>query len=136
MARLPGYEEVNTEVAVTIMEEAGKFATSVLEPLNRPGDEEGCTLENGVVTTPSGVAAAYLAFAEAGWCSLSGDPAYGGQGLPRVLQILLDKIRSEEHTSELKSLMRRSYAVFCLKKKRTYVTYRFSALTATNANSS
>src|SRR3546814_8543219 len=57
MASLPGYEEVNTELAVTIMEEAGKFATSVLEPLNRPGDEEGCTLENGVVTTPSGVAA-------------------------------------------------------------------------------
>jgi alkylation response protein AidB-like acyl-CoA dehydrogenase len=99
MASLPGYEEVNTELAVTIMEEAGKFATSVLEPLNRPGDEEGCTLENGVVTTPSGVAAAYLAFAEAGWCSLSGDPAYGGQGLPRVLQILLDEILSSANLS-------------------------------------
>src|SRR3546814_15736806 len=99
MASLPGYEEVNTGLAVTIMEEAGKFATSVLEPLNRPGAEEGCTLENGVVTTPSGVAAAYLASAEAGWCSLSGYPAYGGQGLPRRLQILLDESLSSANLS-------------------------------------
>ncbi|MFG1260480.1 MULTISPECIES: acyl-CoA dehydrogenase [Xanthobacter] len=99
MAGLPGYEEVNAELAVSVMEEAGKFAAGVLEPLNRPGDEEGCTLENGVVTTPKGVAAAYRAFAEAGWCSLSGDPEYGGQGLPRVLQILLDEMLSSANLS-------------------------------------
>src|SRR3546814_17073429 len=99
MDSLPGYEEVNTELAVTIMAEAGKFATSVLEPLNRPGDEEGCTLENGVVTTPSGVAAAYHAYAEAGWCLLSRDTAYGGQGMPRVLQILPDERLHSAHLS-------------------------------------
>lgn len=99
MAGLPGYEEVNAELAVSVMEEADKFAAGVLEPLNRPGDEEGCTLENGVVTTPNGVAAAYRAFAEAGWCALSGDPEYGGQGLPRVLQILLDEMLSSANLS-------------------------------------
>lgn len=99
MAALPGFEEVNAELAVSVLEEAGKFAAGVLEPLNRPGDEEGCTLENGVVTTPKGVAEAYRAFAEAGWCSLSGDPEYGGQGLPRVLQILLDEMLSSANLS-------------------------------------
>lgn len=99
MAGLPGYEEVNAELAVSVMEEAGKFAAGVLEPLNRPGDEEGCTLENGLVTTPKGVAQAYRAFAEAGWCALSGDPEYGGQGLPRVLQILLDEMLSSANLS-------------------------------------
>jgi alkylation response protein AidB-like acyl-CoA dehydrogenase len=92
MAGLPGYEEVNAELAVTVLEEAGKFASDVLEPLNRPADEEGCRLVDGGVVTAKGMADAYRAFAEAGWCSLSGDPEYGGQGLPRVLQILLDEI--------------------------------------------
>ncbi|HRO09931.1 acyl-CoA dehydrogenase [Amaricoccus sp.] len=92
MAELPGYDEVNAELAVTVLEEAGKFASDVLEPLNRPADEEGCRLVDGDVVTAKGMADAYRAFAEAGWCSLSGDPEYGGQGLPRVLQILLDEI--------------------------------------------
>ena len=99
VAGLPGFEEVNAELAVSVLEEAGKFAAGVLEPLNRPGDEEGCTLENGLVTTPKGVAEAYRAFADAGWCSLSGDPEYGGQGLPRVLQILLDEMLSSANLS-------------------------------------
>ena len=91
MAALPGCEEVNTELAVSVLEEAGKFASEVLEPLNRPSDEEGCRLVGGEVVTPKGMAEAYRAFAEAGWTSLSGDPEHGGQGLPRVLQLLLDE---------------------------------------------
>jgi len=91
MAELPGCEEVDTELAVSVLEEAGKFASGVLEPLNRPGDEEGCRLVDGNVSTPKGMAEAYRAFAEAGWCSLSGDPEYGGQGLPRVFQLMLDE---------------------------------------------
>ncbi|MDQ0503965.1 acyl-CoA dehydrogenase [Xanthobacter agilis] len=99
MADLPGYEEVNTDLAVSVLEEGGKFCAGVLEPLNRTGDEEGCTLTDGRVTTPKGVAEAYRAFVEAGWCSLSGDPEYGGQGLPRVLQILLDEMLSSANLS-------------------------------------
>ncbi|MFG1401090.1 acyl-CoA dehydrogenase [Xanthobacter sediminis] len=99
MAALPAYPEVNTELAVSVLEEGGKFCAGVLEPLNRPGDESGCTLDDGRVTTPKGVAEAYRAFAEAGWCALSGDPEYGGQGLPRVLQILLDEMLSSANLS-------------------------------------
>ena len=58
MQDLRGFEEVNAELAVTVMEEAGKFATGVLEPINRAGDEEGSTLENGVVRTTPGFAEA------------------------------------------------------------------------------
>ncbi|PZU64098.1 MAG: acyl-CoA dehydrogenase, partial [Rhizobium sp.] len=99
MAALPGFEEVNTELAASVLEEGGKFCAEILEPLNRPGDEEGCKLENGLVTTPKGIADAYKAFVEAGWGGLSGDPEFGGQGLPRVLQILLDEMLSSANLS-------------------------------------
>ena len=52
MQTLPGYEEVSAELAVSVLEEGGKFCAGVLEPLNRPADEEGCKLENGLVSTP------------------------------------------------------------------------------------
>jgi alkylation response protein AidB-like acyl-CoA dehydrogenase len=99
MAALPGFEEVNTELATSVLEEGGKFCAEVLEPLNRPGDEEGCLLEDGMVTTPKGFADAYRAFVAAGWAGLSGDPEFGGQGLPRVLQILLDEMLSSANLS-------------------------------------
>ena len=82
MQTLPGYEEVSAELAVSVLEEGGKFCAGVLEPLNRPADEEGCKLENGLVSTPKGIADAYKAFVEAGWAGLSGAPEFGGQGQP------------------------------------------------------
>nr|WP_312033038.1 acyl-CoA dehydrogenase family protein [Ensifer sesbaniae] len=99
MTALPGCEEVNTELATSVLEEGGKFCAEILEPLNRSGGEEGCKLEDGLVTTPKGFADAYKAFAEAGWPGLSGDPEYGGQGLPRVLQILFDEMLSSSNLS-------------------------------------
>ncbi len=96
---LPGYEEVNAELAVSVLEEAGKFCAGELEPLNRPADEEGCKLENGVVSTPKGIADAYKAFVAAGWGGLSGSPEFDGQGLPRVTQILLDEMLSSANLS-------------------------------------
>lgn len=99
MASLPGHEEISADLVVDVLEEAGKFCTEVLAPLNRSGDEEGCRLDNGQVSTPRGLAAAYRAFADAGWCALSGDPRYGGQGLPRTAQILLDEILSSTNLS-------------------------------------
>lgn len=99
MAELPGFEEVNTELAASVLEEGGKFCAGMLEPLNRSGDEEGCRLENGEVRTPAGLADAWHAFVAAGWGGLSGDPDYGGQGLPRVLQILFDEMLSSANLS-------------------------------------
>jgi alkylation response protein AidB-like acyl-CoA dehydrogenase len=99
MASLPSHAEVTGELAMAVMEEGGKFCAQVLEPLNRSGDEEGCRLEEGRVSTPKGTADAYRAFVEAGWGGLSGDTAFGGQGLPRVLQVLFDEMLASANLS-------------------------------------
>ena len=81
----PGYEELDRSFTEAILNEAGRLSTEVLAPLNRVGDEQGCTLENGVVRTPEGFKAAYDQLREGGWIGLDGDPEYGGQGMPYVM---------------------------------------------------
>ncbi|MEM7483486.1 MAG: acyl-CoA dehydrogenase C-terminal domain-containing protein [Acidobacteriota bacterium] len=92
LAALPGYEEATADTIDAIIEEAGKVAEEVLFPLNQPGDREGCVFENGVVRTPEGFKDAYDQFTEAGWSALSADPAYGGQGLPKAVRLLVDEM--------------------------------------------
>ena len=82
---LPGYEDVAPDLIGAILEEAGKFASEILAPLNRVGDTEGSRLENNVVRTPQGWREAYSQFVEGGWTSLLFESQYGGQGLPRVV---------------------------------------------------
>ena len=89
---LPAFEEVSTDLIDAILEEAAKFATDKLLPINASGDEEGCVLENGVVRTPAGFREAYEAFREAGWTSMAADPAYGGQGLPEVVNKFVEEM--------------------------------------------
>ena len=89
---LPGCEEIGPDLVDPVLEEAAKFCAEVLLPLNRSGDEEGCTLENGVVRTPRGFPEAYRAFCEAGWTSLGADPDYGGQGLPKSVGLLVEEM--------------------------------------------
>ena len=89
---LPGMEEFAPELVDTILEEAGKFCSEVLLPINASGDEEGCHFENGVVRTPKGFKEAYKAFNEGGWGSLSSDPEYGGQGLPETIAKLVEEM--------------------------------------------
>ena len=84
LAKLPGYEET-AEVLDAILEEAGTFASEVLDPINVTGDREGCTWRDGVVTTPKGFKEAYQQFAKAGWIGLPVPPEYGGQGLPQLI---------------------------------------------------
>ena len=84
VAKLPGFEET-ADVWESILEEAGSFATGVLDPLNRIADKEGCTFDNGKVTTPKGFKEAYKKFADAGWIGLPVPDEYGGQGLPQLL---------------------------------------------------
>ena len=83
-ALYPGYDDA-TEAAV--LAAAGRLARDVLAPLNRVGDEQGARFENGRVFTAPGFPAAYKAFAEGGWNALSADPEFGGQGLPKALEI-------------------------------------------------
>src|SRR5260370_14995586 len=80
LAKLPGYEEATPDVFEAVIEEGAKIAEEVLFPLNRSGDEEGCTYENGTVRTPKGFKAAYALFRQGGWTALSADPDYGGRG--------------------------------------------------------
>ena len=85
--QLPAHAEVDADTIDAVLEEAGKFAAGVLAPLNAVGDAEGCTLdrETHAVRTPEGFKQAYATFVEGGWPSLSADPAFGGQGLPHVV---------------------------------------------------
>jgi alkylation response protein AidB-like acyl-CoA dehydrogenase len=89
---LPGHEETTRDVVDTVLDEAARFCETQLLPLNGPGDAEGCRIENGTVRTPRGFREACRAFIKAGWTSLACDPRYGGQGLPNVLQLVLEEI--------------------------------------------
>ncbi|MGX9357094.1 acyl-CoA dehydrogenase C-terminal domain-containing protein [Roseobacteraceae bacterium S113] len=82
---VPGYDELDADFTNAVLEEAGKVASEVLQPLNAIGDTEGCVLENGVVRTPKGFKEAFDQIREGGWTALDCDPEYGGQGLPYLL---------------------------------------------------
>jgi alkylation response protein AidB-like acyl-CoA dehydrogenase len=85
LSALPGFEEVNPELAEAVLEEAAKLATEVLAPLNKSGDEQGARLAKDGVVAADGFATAYRQFVAGGWSGLSGDPEFGGQGLPELL---------------------------------------------------
>ncbi len=89
---LPGYEDFSRDLIDPILEEAAKVCENVLHPLNRAGDEEGCTFENGVVRTPTGFKEAYDTFRDGGWPALASDPAYGGQGVPKAVNVLVEEM--------------------------------------------
>ncbi len=83
---IPGYDELDRDTTQAILDEAAKLSENVLAPLNKVGDEQGCKLENGVVTTPDGFKDAYDQMCAGGWIGLDCDPEYGGQGMPYLVQ--------------------------------------------------
>ncbi|MBD3677277.1 MAG: acyl-CoA dehydrogenase C-terminal domain-containing protein [Rhodobacteraceae bacterium] len=84
-AGIPGYEDLEPDFTSAVLDEAGKVASEVLAPLNPVGDTEGCTLENGVVRTPTGFKAAFEQMKEGGWNGLDLPEEFGGQGLPYLM---------------------------------------------------
>src|SRR4029450_10145290 len=92
LSKLPGYQDATPDTIQAILEEAAKLCENVLLPLNRTGDEEGCTYENGVVRTPKGFKHAYDMFREGGWTAVTCDAEYGGQGLPATVGFALQEM--------------------------------------------
>ena len=84
---MPQHADIDVDTINAVLEEAGKFATDVIFPLNISGDTEGCTLDpvTHAVTTPKGFKEAYAQYVAGGWPALSSDPEFGGQGLPLVV---------------------------------------------------
>ena len=93
-AATPGYEDLTPDFTGAILEEAGKIARDVLVPINAVGDQEGCVLENGVVRTPTGFSEAFNTIKEGGWPGLDCDEAYGGQGMPYVMNVAVGEMHS------------------------------------------
>ncbi len=92
LQHVPALAEFKQDLVDSVLDAAAKVCEEVLFPLNRPGDEQGCVLENGVVRTPDGFKQAYRTFCEGGWPSLSCDPAFGGQGLPKTVSLMFEEM--------------------------------------------
>ncbi len=86
------YEDIDEETVSAILEEAGRFGSEVLEPLNQLGDREGATHDGDCVITPKGWKEAYQQFKAGGWCALPCETEFGGQGLPSVLSVSVSEV--------------------------------------------
>ena len=93
LAKLEAFEHVEADVVDQVLAEAARFAEEVIAPLNRVGDTEGARrLDDGSVATPTGFREAYRSYVEAGWGSLSIDPAYGGGGFPHLVGLAVEEM--------------------------------------------
>jgi alkylation response protein AidB-like acyl-CoA dehydrogenase len=99
-AELPALAEVvDAETASAILEEAGKVTAGSIAPLNRSGDEEGCSWDNGAVKTPAGFPEAYQTYAEGGWVGVGGSPEFGGMGMPKVIGAQVEEMVNSANLS-------------------------------------
>ena len=88
------YKDVTPDLVKNILEEAAKINENIILPLAKSGDENPTVLENGIVRTPPGYKEAYKKYIEDGWTSLSCDPKYGGQGMPKTVSAFFDEMLS------------------------------------------
>jgi len=99
LASLEMPEELSAELMDAIVEEAARICEDLLAPLNQPGDQQGCRFDDGKVLAPEGFRQAYRTFTDGGWGALTGDPAYGGQGMPKMLAVLFEEMLFASNSS-------------------------------------
>ena len=91
-ADVPAFRDLDADLVRAVLSEAGKLTGEVLAPINQAGDEQGCRWTDGLVQAPASFKPAYRRLAEGGWLGLSGNPAYGGQGMPKLLGCLVEEM--------------------------------------------
>jgi alkylation response protein AidB-like acyl-CoA dehydrogenase len=90
--KLPDFDAVDADTVEAVLEEAAKFASGVLAPINWLGDQQGVRVENDAVQVPAEFTDAYARFCEGGWPGIAGDPQFGGQGLPKTVAVACDEM--------------------------------------------
>ncbi len=90
--QVDAFADLSPDVVKAIIAEGGRVAAEVMAPLNESGDAEGCHWHDGEVTTPKGFAPAFAEIAQGGWLGLSGNPQFGGQGMPKSLGCLIEEM--------------------------------------------
>ncbi|MEO0342445.1 MAG: acyl-CoA dehydrogenase C-terminal domain-containing protein [Pseudomonadota bacterium] len=93
-SEIPGFDDLTSDFTQAVLTEAGKITSEVVAPLNLPGDQEGCHLDNGIVRTPKGFKEAFDLVRNGGWTALDMDPEYGGQGMPLVMSFAVAEMFS------------------------------------------
>ena len=93
------YKEINSDLVKDVLQQAAKINQELILPLAKTGDENPCVYENGIVRSPPGYKEAYKKFIEDGWTSLSCDPKYGGQGMPKTVSTFFEEMLSSSSLS-------------------------------------
>ncbi len=96
---VPAFADFTDDLARAVLEQGGKLAGGVLAPVNQAGDQHGCAFEHGTVTAPPGFRKAFAELAGGGWLGLSGNPEFGGQGMPKALGCLVEEMFWAANTS-------------------------------------
>jgi len=129
-------ENADIETAEAILEEAGKIASNLLDPINRSGDEDECQWNDGLVSTPPGFKEAYQTYIEGGWCGLCGNAEYGGMGMPKMIGAQVDEMVQSANISFGLYPMLTAGACLCMDKhasdelKETYLPKMYEGVWA------
>jgi 3-(methylthio)propanoyl-CoA dehydrogenase len=99
VAKLRGYEEATPDTVDAILEEASKFSSEVLDPINYSGDQQGSLWKDGAVTTPKGFKEAYEQYVQGGWGSLPFEAQWGGSGLPKLVATAVEEMLTSSNMS-------------------------------------